>query len=779
MFPHFSKSATFLLIFPFLLYGKSYAQQTFTLSGEVKVAKTGELLSSATVTLIEIPDVGAYSNDYGFYSLSVPQGTYHVVTNFVGYKDDTTEVVLDKDIRLNIKLQEGTTTTQAVVITDKKENDNITNTQVGVNHIDITEIKKVPVLFGEKDILKTIQLLPGIKGAGEGNSGFYVRGGSADQNLILLDEANVYNASHLLGFFSTFNSDAIKDLTIYKGGIPAEYGGRASSVVDIRMKDGNNQRFGATGGIGLIASRLSVEGPIVKEKGSFIVSGRRTYADLFLKLSSDSNLRSSQLYFYDFNAKANYRINDRNKVYASGYFGRDVFKFGSSIAGFGFDWGNKTGTLRWNHLFSDKLFSNTSLVYSDYDYNVNVEVGDFSLDIVSGIKDWNLKQDFTHYVNPKNTLKYGANVIYHTFRPGVLEAGTSKTELDNQYALESALYFANEQTISKKIKINYGLRGSLFNVLGNGKYTYTYDDYGVVTDSALYETGTLAKTYGGIEPRLSANYTINDESSIKFGAHRAYQYLHLLSNSTSTQPTDLWVPASTNIKPQIGNQVDVGYYRNFAKNKFEASAEIYYKSLENQIDYRTGAQLSFNKQVEGELLYGKGRAYGLELFLKKRTGKLTGWISYTLSRTERSFAGIDNGKWFAAKQDRTHDLSIVAMYDISPKFNVSATWVYYTGNAVTFPSGRYIIDGQLVSYYTERNGYRMPAYHRLDLGANWIIKKTEKHESSLNLSIYNAYSRKNAYSITFQPKADNPMQTEAVKTTLFRIVPAFTYNFTF
>lgn len=774
-----TKGTIVVFLLMFLFYGTAQAQQTFTLSGEVKTAKSGELLNSAMLTLIELPDVGAYSNDYGFYSLSIPQGTYHLVTNFVGYKDDTTLVVLDKDIHLNIKLEEAITTTGPVLITDKKENDNITNTQVGVQHLDIKEIKNVPVLFGEKDILKTIQLLPGVKGAGEGNSGFYVRGGSADQNLILLDEANVYNASHLLGFFSTFNSDAIKDLTLYKGGIPAEYGGRASSVIDIRMKDGNNQRFGVAGGIGLIASRLSVEGPIVKDKGSFILSGRRTYADLFLKLAPDTNLHKSQLYFYDFNAKANYRINDKNKIYASGYFGRDIFKFGSSLAGFGFDWGNKTGTLRWNHLFSDKLFSNTSLIYSDYNYNINVKIGELSFDIVSTIKDWNLKQDFTYYVNPKNTVKFGANVIYHTFRPGVLEAGTSREELPNKFAAESAVYVSNEQTISDKIKLNYGLRASMFNVLGNGKYNYTYDEYGKLIDSTLYETGKIAKTYGGIEPRLSANYTLNEKSSIKLGAHRAYQYLHLLSNSTSTTPTDLWVPASVNIKPQIASQVDIGYFRNFANNKFEASAEIYYKDLRNQIDYRTGAELNFNKEVEAELLYGKGRAYGLELFLKKRTGKLTGWISYTLSRTERSFAGIDNGKWFAAKQDRTHDIAIVGMYDISPKFNVSATWVYYTGNAVTFPSGRYIIDGQIVSYYTERNGYRMPAYHRLDLGGTWNIKKTEKHESSLNLSIYNVYARKNAYSISFEPKPDNPMETQAVKTTLFRIVPALTYNFKF
>ncbi|MCD6010770.1 MAG: TonB-dependent receptor [Flavipsychrobacter sp.] len=751
----------------------------YTISGYVRDSLTGEELIGVTIKVGEMPAVGTVTNAYGFYSLTIQEGKYTIVSQYVGYVSKVEKVDLVGNVKLDFKLAEQAHQLQEVVVTTEKKDENITKTQMGVEKLSIKEIETIPVLMGEKDVLKTLQLRPGVKSAGEGNSGFYVRGGAADQNLILLDEATVYNASHLLGFFSVFNSDALKDVTLYKGSQPAQYGGRLASVLDIRMQDGNDKQYGAEGGIGLIASRLKIEGPIVKNKGAFTVSGRRTYADVFLKLSQDSNINRARLYFYDLNAKANYRLDDKNRIYLSGYFGKDVLGFGDN---FGIDWGNYTGTLRWNHLFSSKLFSNTSLIASNYNYNININFGGTSGNITSRIQDYNLKEDLQYYANSTNTVRFGFNSIHHTIVPGTISfisaTSSSSLDLDKKYSWENAVYLSHEYKPNSRMSVEYGARLTSFSVIGPGTF-YTYDSAGDAVDSAIYKSGTFVKTYVNVEPRLSANFIINEKSSVKASYGRNTQNLHMLSNSTSGNPTDLWIPNSNNVKPEIADQVAVGYFRNFKDNAYEFSAEVYYKDMQNQIDYKDGAELNFNENVEAELLMGKGRAYGMELFLKKKYGKLTGWVGYTLSRTERKIAGINNGKYYAAKQDRTHDIAIVGIYELNKKWTISSSWVYYTGNAVTFPSGKYSSGGYVVNYYTERNGYRMPAYHRLDIGATWYIKKTAKRESSLNISLYNAYGRMNAYSITFQEDPNDPTRTQAVQTTLFRWVPSITYNFKF
>jgi TonB-dependent receptor-like protein/carboxypeptidase-like protein len=755
------------------------SQAKHTVSGTIRDKSSGEALIGATVILLERPGIGASSNSYGFYSLTATDGNYNMVISFADYRADTVKIELNKDIQWQVRLATAGVELQSVVVSAQKRNSNVTSALMGVQKLSMQEINNIPVLFGEKDVLKTLQLLPGIKSAGDGNSGFYVRGGAADQNLILLDEAVVYNPSHLLGFFSTFNSDAIKDVTIYKGGMPAEYGGRLSSVVDIKMNDGNNQRFGGSGGIGLISSRLNLEGPIVKDNGSFTISGRRTYADLFLKLSRDSSVNRNSLYFYDLNAKANYKIDDKNRVYLSGYFGRDVLSFSNT---FGIQWGNSTATARWNHVFNSQLFSNTSFIYSNYNYVININSNNNDINLVSQIRDFSLKEDLQYYINPANTIKLGLNAIHHTFSPGIIDASQNSSfnslNLPKKYDLENAAYVSHEWSPLEKLHIIYGLRISIFSVLGPGNF-YSYDSSGNTKDTVTYSSGHFVKTYINLEPRFSASWQLNENSSFKFSYTRNVQNLHLLSNSTAGNPTDLWIPSSNNVKPEIADQEAVGYFRNFKDNKYEFSTEVYYKNMQNQIDYKNGAQLVANENVESELLYGKGRAYGWEVFFKKKEGKLTGWVGYTLSRTELQINGINNGSWYPAKQDITHDVSIVAIYKASKKWTVSATWVYNTGNAVTFPNGKYDVNGQIAFYYTERNGYRMPAYHRLDLAATLQAKKTKKWEGSWTFSVYNAYDRANAYAIIFQQDPNNSSQTQAVQYSLFKIVPSITYNFKF
>ena len=772
---------TIRCLFLFFLFFRiiPLSSQNFTVNGTLTDSKSGEQLAGALVTVKELPGTGVAANGYGFYSLQLKPGTYTLVFSYIGYESHNETVILsDKNVSKNIALEQVGRDMRIVEIKGERPDENLTRVQMGVEKLSPREIKTIPVLFGEQDVLKTLQLLPGVKGAGEGNAGFYVRGGAADQNLILLDEAPVYNASHLLVFFSVFNSDAIKDVTLYKGAMPAEFGGRLASVLDVKMNDGNQKRFNALGGVGLISSRLTIEAPVVKDKSSFIVSGRRTYADMFLKLSNDDDLKKSQLYFYDLNAKFNYKVNDKNRIYVSGYFGRDNFGF-SDI--FKFSWGNATATARWNHLFSDKLFSNTSAIYSNYDYQISVTASEDEVNISSTIRDINLKQDYQYFIDNRHTLKFGWNSIYHTFLPGKIDAiGTFSNVVsnENRYAWENAVYVNDEWKVNSLLMLSYGLRLSEFSYLGPGTI-YTYNQQGEIATERYAKKGELVKNYLNPEPRLSANYHLDEKQSFKGAYARTVQNLHLLSNTTSGNPTDIWVPSSNNVKPELCDQYSVGYFRNLKQNTYEFSAETYYKWMQNQIDYRNGAQLAFNQQVEGELVYGVGRAYGLELLLRKKTGKFTGWIGYTLSRTERKFDEINEGNYFAARQDRSHDISIVAMYSVTKKLSLSANWVYYTGNAITFPSGKYQIDGQTVNYYTERNGYRMPAYHRLDLGLTWYRKSTDTYESNWNFSIYNAYARRNAYTISFRDSETNPGTTEAVKLSLFRMVPSITYNFHF
>ncbi len=755
-----------------------FAQEKFTLSGHVKDAQSGEEMIGAIVSIKEDNTIHATTNAYGFYSLTIPKGTYTVIVKYVGYQLFAQEIELSQNVAVNLVLKSILVETAEVVVTGKKESENVTGTQVGMQKLQINEISKIPVIFGEKDILKTLQLLPGVKSAGDGNSGFYVRGSNSDANLILLDEAVVYNASHLLGFFSTFNSDALKDVTLYKNAMPANFGGRTASVLDVKMKEGNNQKFGLSGGIGLIASRLSVEGPIVKDKGSFLISGRRTYADMFLKLSSDAAISKSSLYFYDLNLKANYVLGDKDRLFVSSYLGRDNLGLGGS---FGIDWGNATATLRWNHQFSPKLFLNTSAIYSTYTYNINLNTGTSDIGIKSMIDNYNLKEDFTYFLNPKNTISFGVQSTYHQITPGQMSSADTSIifrVLQKKYAFENAFYVSNEMKINPRWRAIYGLRVSTFSLLGGGDF-FTYNTKGEVTNTQTYADGEFVKTYLNVEPRLSVNYALTETSSLKFGFARNAQNLHLISNSTSSNPTDLWIPSSINVKSEIANQASLGYFKNFFDNQLEFSTEAYYKAMSNSIDYKDAANTRANDKVEGELLYGIGRAYGVELLLKKKTGRLTGWVGYTLSKTEKKIEGINHNQWYNARQDKTHDISIVGMFDLTSKWTISSTWVYSTGFAVTFPSGKYALNNEVKYYYTERNAYRMPAYHRLDLGATYSIKKSATRESSLNFSLYNAYGRENAYSITFRESVTDSNKTEALQTALFRWVPAITWNFKF
>jgi len=753
-------------------FTSAVAQQNFVLSGSVKDKQTGESLIKAVVRIQELPNAGIISNEYGFYSLTLPKGNYAVMVSQVGYETLVQKIKLDSSQAINFYLLTKNVLKEVVVESSRK-NDNLTKAQMGTETINMSSISKVPVIFGEKDLLKTIQLLPGVKSAGEGNSGFFVRGGGADQNLILLDEAPVYNATHLLGFFSTFNSDAIKDATIIKGNSSSQYGGRLSSVLDVKMKEGNNQDYTVNGGIGLISSKVSVEGPLQKNKSSFILSGRRTYADVFLKATE--KFKDNILYFYDLNAKANYQINAKNKVYISGYFGRDELGLGQD---FGIDWGNKTGTIRWNKIISNKLFLNTSFIYSDYNYNVKLKNGETNFNINSEIKDVNLKQDYTFYANTQNTLRFGFNTILHNIKPstfsGTVINSVAKT---GRNGLENAVYLTNNYKATNQLTIDYGMRLSMYSLMGGDVYNIYQN--GVVRSSIKLAPSSFGKTYINPEPRITTNFRIDDEKSIKAGYARNVQHLHLLSNSVASSPSDQWIGNSYNIKPEIADQLSVGYVTKLFKNNFEFTTEAYYKHLQNQIDYKDGAEINTVSDVESVLLYGIGRAYGLELLLKKKEGRLTGWIGYTLSKTERKIDGINEGKWYNARQDRTHDISVVGIYDLNDRWSISGVFVYNTGDAVTYPTGKYNLQGQTLYQYAARNANRMPSYHRLDFSATYEKNKTKRRHGSWNFSLYNVYGRENAYRISFKDDPNDPSRTQIIRTALFKWVPSVTYQFKF
>ncbi len=769
---------TFFLISLIFILSVAKAQHHFTLSGTVRALRSGETVINANIKPAGKWDA-ASSNEYGFYSVTLPEGEYEVEYTAIGFKPIVEKISLRQNIVKDVLLPDGIKDLENVIVSATGKGRTITGTQMGVERLEMMEVKKIPMLLGERDILKAIQMLPGIKPAGEGNSGFYVRGGSADQNLILLDEAQVYNASHLMGFFSTFNSDAIKDITVYKGGMPAQYGGKLSSVLDVKMNEGNNQNYELSGGVGLIAAKLNLEGPIQKNKSSFLLSSRRTYADLFVPLAKDTAVRNNRLYFYDYNAKMNYRINERNNVYISGYLGRDYLKLDRQ---FGINWGNLTGTLRWNHIFNNRLFSNTSFIYSDFDYNININSSNNDLNIFSKIRDLNLKQEFQWYANSRHSLRFGFNTTYHKIKPGnVTTSGKTSfnnIQLQNRYSWDNALFATDTWKAFNSLRLTYGARLSSFAIVGPGDF-YEIDKQGNILDTIAYSKGALVKNYINAEHRLAASIVLSSTTSLKASYARNVQNLHLISNSTTAAPTDKWLASTNIIKPEISDLLSLGWYKNFSGNNYEFSTEAYYKKMYNQIDYRTGADIFINDAIESQLLLGIGRAYGWEVFLKKKTGKLTGWISYTLSKTERKIDRINDNQWYNARQDRTHDVAIVLNYQLNKKWNFSANWIYYTGDAITYPSGKYVVGNQVVYYYAQRNAYRMPDYHRLDLGATWLLKDKKRFTSELAFSLFNAYGRENAYVINFRQNHDDANITEAVKTILFRFVPSISYNFKF
>lgn len=764
-----------------LLLSLGVRAQNFTVSGIIRDGATGETLLGANVEIAEKKGAGAASNEYGFYSLTLPAGSYTLLVSYSGYKTATRTIALTGPLKQDISLDESKTELKEVIVRGEARNANVTSAQTGVTKLDIAAIKDVPVLFGERDVIKVLQLLPGVKSAGEGGSGFFVRGGGADQNLILLDEAPVYNPSHLLGFFSTFTSEAIKNVTLYKGNPPAQYGGRLSSVLDVTMKDGDNQRYGVEGGIGLISSRLAIEGPIVKDKGSFLLTGRRTYADIFLGLSKDTSVKGAQLYFYDFNAKANYRLGARDRLFLSGYFGRDVLALGGGL--FGINWGNVTGTLRWNHEFSPRLFSNTSLIYSNFNYGFNINSGSNNFEIVSRLEDFNVKQEFQYFPNNRNSLRFGVNAIRHSILPNEVKAGNStginNVVIQKRYGWETAAWVQNDWKAADWLNISYGLRGGLFLVMGGPDY-YRFNGDGTIADTLRTQNGAVVKSYPTLEPRISASFVISDDKSVKASYARNVQHIRQLTTAASNTPTDRYIMSSNVVAPALADQFSVGYYQNFRENTYEFSAETYYKAVQKEVDFRDGASLNGRQDVEGELLYGKGRAYGLELLLRKKAGKFTGWVGYTISRSERQVDGINQDKWYATRQDRLHDISVVGLYQLNKRWNFSANFVYWTGNAVTFPSGKYLQqDGTVLFYYNGRNQDRLPAYHRLDIGATLQGKPRKRWQSEWAFSVYNVYGRENAFAISFREDPNDPSRTQALQTALFRWVPSVSYNFKF
>lgn len=750
--------------------------QSHTINGIIKDKNSGETIIGATIKNTDTNSRGTSSNEYGFFSITLNKGHQQLLVQAMGYKTDTIDLELDSSFHMNILLEEESAMLDEVTINATKNNDNLTRAEMGVEKIDIKEINKIPVLFGEKDIMKTIQLLPGVKSTGDGNSGISVRGGAIDQNLILLDEALVYNASHLLGFFSTFNSDVVKDITVYKGTQPAQYGGRLSSVLDVRMKEGNQQKTELNGSLGLISSKLSYEAPIVKNKGSFLVSARRTYADLFLNLSHNDRMKNSELYFYDINAKANYHFGSKDVVFLSGYFGRDRLGLDERFL---MDWGNATGTLRWNHIMGKRSFSNTSFIVSDYKHSTDVENAGSDFNIYSQIRDYTLKHEIQYFFG-QHAIRTGINSTYHNITPGRVEpTGDSPLtgfEWQKRYSLENAIFIQDNWKPGPRFNLNAGIRLSMFTCLGAGDF-YVLNENRTVTDTITYSKGKTAQNFFVPEPRLTASFMINENQSIKISYTRNAQYLHLVSNNTPGSPTDKWIPSNNNILPEIADQVSAGQFINLNKNMFELGTEVYYKYMQNQVDYKNGANIVSNDAIETQLLSGIGRAYGIEICLRKKTGKFTGWISYTLSRSEKKISGINDNHWYAARQDRTHDISVVGMYQVNSKINLSATWVYNTGNAITYPTGKYYVDQQVVWLYTERNGYRMPAYHRLDFSATFDLKGSRHFENEISLGIYNLYGRENPYLIEFRESETQPGVTETVQTALFRFVPSVTWNF--
>ncbi len=762
--------------------------QKYTLSGYLKDRNNGEALIGANTYIKEL-GTGVVSNPYGFYSISVPPGIYTIVYSYIGYKPQRLNIHLTSNRSQDITLETDAQEIEEVVVSGDMKSRNVESIEMSMTRLPVKMVEKLPSFMGEVDILKSIQLLPGIQSGGEGSSGLYVRGGGPDENLLILDEAPVYNASHLMGFFSVFNSDAVKDIQVYKGGIPAEYGGKASSVIDIRMKEGSSQGFHAEGGIGSISSRLTLEGPVIKDRWSYILSGRRTYADFVGRLAGIEQVKENKLYFYDLNAKTNIQLGQKDRIYISAYTGDDCFAMGESVY---MNWGNVTGTLRWSHVFGEKMFANTSVIYSDYTYNMGVPGNSTSrFDWSSQIRDYNIKEDITWYLNPQHKINMGLNAIYHHFEPGTIKAGGnsyfSDLELTQYNAVENALYISNEHKFGDRFVLKYGLRYSMFQQIGEGTVREYLDaenpKAGEMIRTRKYSSWEfIAPFYGNLEPRLGIKYSVDQNSSVKASYNRMVQNLHLISNTNSPTPLDIWLPSNQYIRPLICDQAALGYFRNFFNDALETSVEAYYKKMKDVIDYKDGAQIFLKEDLETELLRGEGYSYGLEVLVKKQQGRLTGWISYTLARTMKKVPGINEGVAYPSAYDRTHDLSLIASYELGKRLTFSANWLYATGNPVSYPAARYELQGNTLYYYTSRNSNRLPDYHRLDLSVNYDFRKNDrrKFKQSLNLSCYNVYARRNAYSVTFRQDTENPDISRPVRLSIIgTVIPSITYNFNF
>jgi hypothetical protein len=756
-------------------------EKKVTINGYVKDGGTGELMPGVTVFETNLK-TGTSTNNNGFYSISLPPGNYELQFSYIGFQTMKMGGNAQKNISLNVSLVPSETRLGEVVVEGKRADENVRAPAMSIVELDVKTITKVPSLLGEIDLVKVIQLLPGVQSTSEGSTGFSVRGGTADQNLILLDDATIYNASHLMGFFSIFNNDAVKNVTLYKGDIPAAYGGRLSSLLEVQMKEGNPKRFALTGSIGTVSSKLTLEGPIIRDRTTWLIAGRRTYADLFLPFAKDESVRDNKLYFYDFNLKLTHTINEKNRLYATGYGGRDVFKNQFSAVEFG----NQAATLRWNHIFSKNIFLNTSLLYSRYNYNLGNPEDDIdSFKWLADLSEYTSRLDFTHYLPLNHKLRYGATISYHQISPGRVKGignTGSGTEfiVPSSYALESSLYITDDYRITDKLTIKYGLRFAAFQNIGPGT-VYDYDDEYKPADSTVYRNGEIYNTYTGFEPRVAFIYLINQQSSVKASYSHTEQYLTLAQNSTAGTPLDIWFPASPNVKPQLCDQFAAGYFRNFSKNMFELSAEVYYKNLKDLIDFRDHAQLFLNQYLEGELRIGKGYSYGIETLIRKNEGRLSGWISYTYSRSFRIVPEINNGNQYVSPYDKPNNLNIVVNYEILPRLEASATWIYATGMPVTFPTGKAMIGNAFIPIYSDRNSYRMEDYHRLDLSVTFKSKEKpgKRWHSDLNLSVYNAYNRHNAWAINFVQDPADPYVTYAEKTYLFAIIPALTYTIRF
>ena len=752
-----------------------------SLDGNIKDEANGEALIGVTITIKELKR-GTVTNTYGFYSISVPKGNYTVEVSYVGYETISKKIALNKPVKLDLDLKTAANEIKEVIVSTQRKDANVTLNRMSAQQVSISTIRRMPALMGEVDLLKAVQLFPGVVSAGEGTSSFSVRGGGIDQNLIVLDEATIYNASHMMGFFSVFNNDAIKNMTLYKGDIPASYDGRLSSLLDIQMRDGNSKKFSGSGGIGLISSRLTLEGPIGSDKTSFIVSARRTYADLFMKLSSNEDINTNQLYFYDFNAKINHRIDDNNRIFLSGYLGQDLFK----NKDVGFSFGNAALTGRWNHLFSPKLFSNYSLNYSRYNYGLKSSMSNESnFDWKYNMRDVSLKADFSYFMTPENTLKFGYNAILHNLNPGTVKSTGGATRFDDYLlpdinAFEHALYISDEYQVSKRFAVKAGLRLTAFSSIGSGT-VYNYDNNYVAIDSTVYKSGEVIKTFYRLSPRVGVTYLLDNHSSVKANYARTNQFLQMASNSTAGTPLDLWFTAGKNIEPQICNQYAVGYFRNLQNNELEASVEMFYKDMQNTVDFRDHAQLLLNRKLDGELRFGRSRSYGAEFQIQKNQGKLTGWISYTYSRAEHTIQGINNNETYLAPYDRPNTVYVVANYELSNRISFGANFVYATGLPVTYPIARMEFGDAILPVYSKRNEYRMPDYHRLDVSLTWKPKAKKQHAWSgeWNFSVYNVYGHKNAWAINFVNDPDTAFKTKAEMTYLFTFVPSITYNFKF